>query len=157
MRALALAAVVALAGAGGWGLLRVDWAPPRPTLACEDVLAGPLALTVPEAPTDDFRLEAPLRTDRPASVLQHQILDANGFRWVNRSLAADATGPYRTGLPRVARTHTIRVGVLAPEEAERATAVARAARAFDGRAWRAARGWLTTAVTPCQDFAVAAP
>jgi hypothetical protein len=157
VRALALAAVVALAGAGGWGLLRLDWAPPRPTVACEAVFEGTLTLTVPDAPGEDFWISAPLRADRPAAVVQHQIVDANGFGWVNRSVAADAVSVYRAGLPRVPRTHTIRVGVLAPEEAERAAAVARAARTFRWRAWHAARGWLTPAVTPCQTFAVAAP
>ena len=155
MRALLLAAIVVLAGAGGWGLLRVDWSPPRPTVACETVFDGPLTLTVPDEPDADFQLAGRLLRDRPAVVVQHQIVDANGFGWVNRRVAENASPAYRAGLPRVPRTHTIRVGVLAPEEAERAEAVARAARAFRLRAWWAARGWSTPAVTPCQTFAVA--
>lgn len=157
MRGLGLAACVALAGLGGWVLLGLDWAPPRPTVACADVFAGPLTLTVPASLDDGFRVEATLLPDRPAVVLQHQIVDANGFGWVNRSLAADAPAVYRADLPRVPRTHTIRVGVLAPAEAERADAVARAARAFDLRAWWGARGWVTPSVDPCQTFAVATP
>jgi len=155
VRALLLAAIVALAGAGGWGLLRVDWSPPRPTVACEAVFDGPLTLTVPDDPGEDFRLDGQLLRDRPEVVVQHQIVDANGFGWTHRSLAADGRDAYRTGLPRVPRTHTIRVGVLAPEEAARAGAVARTARAFDLRGWWVARGWLTPALTPCQTFSVA--
>lgn len=154
---LALALCVGLAGALGWTLLQVEWAPARPVLDCEDVFAGPLTLSVPEAPRDDFRLSGPLRSDRPAAVVQHQIIDANGFGWVNRSLPIDAAADYRTSLPRVSRTHTIRVGILTPEEAARARAAQAAARAFDVGAYRAALGWVSPAVTLCQTFVVAAP
>jgi len=157
VRALLLAAIVVLAGAGGWGLLRVDWAPPRPAVACADVFDGPLTLTVPDDPDASFLLAGQLLRDRPAAVVQHQIVDGNGFGWVNRRVGETASSAYRADLPRVPRTHTIRVGVLAPEEAERADAVARAARAFRLGAWWSARGWLTPAVAPCQTFAVAAP
>ena len=154
---LALALCVGLAGALGWALLQVEWAPEQPTLACEDVFAGALALAGPEDPRADFRVSGALQPDRPAAVVQHQIIDANGFGWVNRSLPSDDRGEYRTGLPRVPRTHTIRVGVLTPEEATRAREAQAAARAFDLRAFRAALGWVSPAVTVCQTFAVAPP
>lgn len=156
-RGWALALCVGLVGALGWSLLQVEWAPPRPTLACDDVFAGALTLEVPDDPRADFRVGGPLQPDRPAAVVQHQIIDANGFGWVNRSLPADAAGEHRTGLPRVPRTHTIRVGLLAPQEAQRARSVEAAARAFDLPAYRAALGWVAPAVTVCHTFEVTGP
>ena len=155
--ALALALCVVLTGGAGWGLLRVEWAPDRPTVACADVFAGTLDLEVPADARAEFRLSGTLHGDRPAVVVQHQIIDANGFGWVNRSLSADGAGEYRTTLPRVPRTHTVRVGLLTPEEHERARRVQEAARAFDLRAYREARGWVAPALRLCQRFAVEQP
>lgn len=156
-RALLLASFVVAIGAVGWALLQVDWTPPRPSVACEDVFDGPLTLVAPSEPRDAFRIAGVLHASRPAVIVQHQIVDANGFGWVNVSVPVDAPTVYRAELPRVPRTHTIRVGILVPAEADRVRAIETSARAFDLRTWWRVRGWLTPALTPCQSFSVEGP
>jgi len=148
---------VAAAGIAGWAVLQPDWAPDRPTLACDAIFATGPTVHAPDVPDGRFVVQAELLPDRPDAVLQHQIVDANGFGWVTRDLRAGAPTAYRTELPPVPRTHTIRVGVLTPDEEARARATREAARAFDLRAWRAVQGCVAPAVTLCETASVAAP
>lgn len=155
-KAWSMAAIVAIvAGSGAWAVLRVNWSPPRPALACNDVFAADPTLEVPDDSSDPFRVHVSLRNKRPPAVAQLQIIDANGFGWVLRDLPADERVQHVVQLPRVKATHTVRTILLAPEEAERARVIRKAARAFDLRGWWGARGWLEPAATVCAVFQVA--
>jgi len=142
-----VAAVTALAALLGWLALHLDYLPSRPTVACDQVFATPPTLE-PSGASYRVRLH-PLAHPR-AAVIAFQIIDSNGFGWFLQDTPGKAD--WQVPLPAPYPIRTVRVGVLAPAEAQRARAIDRAARAFDVGAWVRARGWAAPALTLCRSF-----
>lgn len=150
---LLVAAWMVVVGLTGHALMGLDLDYPWPEHGCQEAFTGPLQLTplISNAP-EPYLLTGTLQPRRPDLVIQHQIIDRNGFGWVMRQVAADAPATYRTTLPNIRDTHTIRIGILASAEAARASEIDHAARAFSWQRWRAAKGWVAPQLTLCQEF-----
>lgn len=151
MRAIALVACVAFVGLSGWLALQVDWVPELPTVACSSIFAGKskLAPLVSNA-AEPYVLTAKLLANRPPAVIQVQIIDENGFGWVNRRLEQDAPTDFRTTLPNIPDTRIVRLGLLTPKEWARANRIREAARNFDATTWLQSSGWVAPRVVLCE-------
>ena len=147
IRVATIGAVTVAAALLGWFLTHVPYSPPLPAVACDAVFAT--APTI-EPSGNSYRVLLHLRADPEPAVVDFQIIDSNGFGWILRDLPA---GPRLAGRPARPLPHPHRPrGRAGAIEAARATAIRRAARAFDVGAWVAARGWAAPDLTLCRSF-----
>lgn len=142
-----IAGLTALVGLAGILALNVQYQPSRPSIACNQVFDGRPTL---EPAGRSYRVILRLRANPKAASVVLQTVDTNGFGWL--VLTPPPRRVWAVLLPETFPIREVRVGVLAPSEANRARTIKEAARAFDVRRWWSARGWVAPKLTLCRTF-----
>jgi hypothetical protein len=134
----------------GWTVISLPIYEPPVPLVCSDTFYEIDINPKSSIPDPSHTVVAELQEGHPQLVAVYQIIDTNGFGWLTQSLGERLS--LQRELPFYYPVTTIRVGLMRPDDHERARALEAASRRFDTRGWLNLQGWQNPHVTICYEL-----